>query len=114
MLAAVHPPNPSQAVTTALLGVGLRPVPVADVAAISDQEPGEGWPVQTLEDWPRSVRVDISLGTEGGEPPVEHGPYYVRRSSGAVMESGIAYSLGLSRASASTEPPSTSPSALWA
>ena len=49
MLAAVHPPNPSQAVTTALLGAGLRPVPVADVAAISDQEPGEGWALLLVE-----------------------------------------------------------------
>ena len=56
-----------------------------------------------LEDFPRSVRVDVSLGIEGGLPPVDHGPYYVRRGGGTVMESGRAYSLGLSRASASAD-----------
>ena len=77
---------------------------LGDTAALAfDQAPGEGWEVKTLADWPRSVRADISLGTVGGEPPVDHGPYYVRRATGTVMESGVAYSLGLSRASASTD-----------
>ena len=69
-----------------------------------DADGGAGeWAVSGLEDFPRSVRADVALGIEGGEPPVEHGPYYLRRGSGAEMESGVGYSFGLSRASASAD-----------
>lgn len=79
---------------------------LGDTASLSfDREPNESgaWNVSGLEDFPRSVRVDVSLGIEGGDPPVDHGPYYLRRGSGTAMESGTAYQFSLTRASASAD-----------
>ena len=49
MFAAVHPREPSQALTRALLEAGLRPVPIDDAAAVADLEPDEGWAVAVIE-----------------------------------------------------------------
>lgn len=49
MFAAVHPPEPSQTLTRALLEAGLRPVPVEDAAAVVDTEPADGWAVIVVE-----------------------------------------------------------------
>jgi DNA-binding response OmpR family regulator len=49
MFAAVHPREPSQALTRALLEAGLRPVPIDDAAAVADLEPPEGWAVAVIE-----------------------------------------------------------------
>ena len=78
---------------------------LGDTAMVAfDRETGpEGWALDNLLDFPRSVRADISLGVEGGPPAVEHGPYYIRRGSGTVMESGGAYSVSMSRASVSAD-----------
>jgi two-component system alkaline phosphatase synthesis response regulator PhoP len=49
MFAAVHPSQPSPALSRALLEAGLRPVPVADAAAVTDLEPEGGWSVAVIE-----------------------------------------------------------------
>ena len=75
-----------------------------DTATLTfDRAPDDGgaWAVDNILDFPSSTRTDIALGVEGGPPMVEHGPYYVRRASSVTMESGIAFSVSLSRASAS-------------
>ena len=49
MFAAIHPTEPTAALTRAVLEAGLRPVPVADAAAVVDLEPEEGWTVAIVE-----------------------------------------------------------------
>ncbi len=49
MLIAVHPEQPSPLLVEALLAVGCRPVPVADAAAVADQEPEGGWAALVVE-----------------------------------------------------------------
>lgn len=49
MYAAIHPPEPSAALTRAVLEAALRPVPVDDAAAVMDLEPDEGWTVAVVE-----------------------------------------------------------------
>ena len=49
MLAAVHPEQPSPGLVEALLAAGYRPVPVADAAAVTDQEPETGWAALVVE-----------------------------------------------------------------
>jgi DNA-binding response OmpR family regulator len=48
MLVAVHP-QPSVALTEALLANGFRPVPVLDLAAAVEGEPGDGWAALVVE-----------------------------------------------------------------
>lgn len=49
MLAAVYPLDPSPGLSQALLGAGIRPIPVGDAAAVADLEPEEGWAVAVVE-----------------------------------------------------------------
>jgi DNA-binding response OmpR family regulator len=49
MFAAIYPPEPSQALTHALLESGLRPVPVIDASAVVDLEPEDGWAIAVIE-----------------------------------------------------------------
>ncbi len=49
MLVAVYPDRPSEALSAALLEAGFRPVPVADVAAVGEREPDEGWAAVVVE-----------------------------------------------------------------
>jgi hypothetical protein len=49
MLIAIHPDQPSQALADALAAAGHRTVPVADAAAVAEQEPEGGWGVLVIE-----------------------------------------------------------------
>jgi DNA-binding response OmpR family regulator len=49
MLIALYPEQPSAALVEALLAAGYRPVPVADAAAVADQEPEAGWAALVVE-----------------------------------------------------------------
>jgi len=49
MLVAFHPEQPSAPLVEALLAAGYRPVPVADAAAVADQEPEAGWAALVVE-----------------------------------------------------------------
>ena len=49
MLVALHPGQPSAPLVEALLAAGHRPVPVADAAALTDQEPEGGWEALVVE-----------------------------------------------------------------
>jgi DNA-binding response OmpR family regulator len=49
MLVALHPGQPSAPLVEALLAAGYRPVPVADAAAVADQEPEDGWAALVVE-----------------------------------------------------------------
>jgi len=49
MLVAIHPEQPSAPLVEALLAAGCRPVPVADAAAVADQEPEGGWAALVVE-----------------------------------------------------------------
>jgi DNA-binding response OmpR family regulator len=49
MLNAIHPDQPSQALADALAAAGHRTVPVADAAAVAEQEPEGGWGVLVIE-----------------------------------------------------------------
>jgi DNA-binding response OmpR family regulator len=66
MYAAVHPEQPSAALVEALLAAGIRPIPVADVAALTDREPEEGWTALVLElgDEPAA---DLAMGRRARE-----------------------------------------------
>ncbi len=57
MLVAVYPDRPSDALTAALLAAGFRPVPVADVAAVGERAPDEGW---------AAVVVDLATAPAAG------------------------------------------------
>jgi DNA-binding response OmpR family regulator len=49
MLVAVHPEQPSASLTEAILGAGYQPVPFADVAALVENEPADGWAAAVVE-----------------------------------------------------------------
>ncbi len=49
MFVAVHPTEPTAALTEGLIEAGFRPVPVADAAEVSDREPAEGWAALVVE-----------------------------------------------------------------
>ena len=49
MHVAVHPEQPSPSLIQGLLAAGFQPVPVADVAAIVEQEPDDGWAALIVE-----------------------------------------------------------------
>jgi DNA-binding response OmpR family regulator len=71
MFVAVFPPTPSAALTAALLSVGYRPVPIADVADAARREPERGWSVavvELLEDAGLAITVGRKLREEHGIP----------------------------------------------
>lgn len=71
MLVAVHPGQPSTALVEALLAAGYRPVPVADAAAVADQEPDAGWAALVVElspDPAAGLTVARRVRREGGAP----------------------------------------------
>ena len=71
MLAAVHPERPSAPLVEALLAAGCRPVPVADAAAVADQEPPEGWAALVIElgDEPAAaLSLARRVRADGGAP----------------------------------------------
>lgn len=73
MLVAVYPEQPSAALSEGLLEVGLRPVPVVDLAAISELEPAEGWGAVVVELTPDDEGQGLAIGRrvrEGGGAPV--------------------------------------------
>lgn len=49
MYLAVYPETPSPAVTSALLGAGFQPVPVADVADAARKQPDQGWSAAVVD-----------------------------------------------------------------
>ncbi len=49
MLVALHPEQPSTALSEGLLEAGVRPVPVVDAAAVTELEPPEGWGAVVVE-----------------------------------------------------------------
>jgi DNA-binding response OmpR family regulator len=49
MYIAVHPERPSATLSEGLLAAGFRPIPVADVAALAEQEPEDGWAAMVVE-----------------------------------------------------------------
>lgn len=49
MLVAVFPAQPTAALTEAILGAGMRPVPVIDATDVADREPPEGWGLVIVE-----------------------------------------------------------------
>lgn len=48
-LVATHPEQPGASLREGLLAAGFRPVPVADVAALAEQEPEDGWAALVVE-----------------------------------------------------------------
>ncbi len=66
MYVAVHPEQPSSSLIEGLLAAGFRPVPVVDVAAVVEQEPGDGWAALVVElgDEPASA---LALGRRARE-----------------------------------------------
>jgi two-component system alkaline phosphatase synthesis response regulator PhoP len=71
MLAAVHPEQPSPRLVEALLAAGYRPVPVADAAAVADQEPETGWAalvVELGEDPTAALALARRVQREGSAP----------------------------------------------
>jgi DNA-binding response OmpR family regulator len=49
MYIAVHPEQPSPSLIEGLLAAGFQPVPVVDVTAVVEQEPGDGWAALVVE-----------------------------------------------------------------
>jgi DNA-binding response OmpR family regulator len=71
MYLAVYPESPSPALTSALLGGGFQPVPIADVADASRKEPAGGWSaaVVDLGDLPDlAVTIAAKLRNDLGIP----------------------------------------------
>jgi two-component system alkaline phosphatase synthesis response regulator PhoP len=71
MLVALHPGQPSAPLIEALLAAGHRPVPVADAAAVSDQEPEGGWAalvVELGEDPTAALALARRVRREGSAP----------------------------------------------
>ena len=73
MLVALYPERPTAALSEALLDAGARPVPVVDLAAVSELEPAEGWAALVVELVPDDEGQALALGRrvrEGGGAPV--------------------------------------------
>ena len=71
MLVAVHPEQPSAPLVEALLAAGCRPVPVADAAAVADQEPAGGWAALVVElgdDPTAALSLARRVRGDGGAP----------------------------------------------
>lgn len=71
MLVALHPEQPSAPLVEALLAAGYRPVPVADAAAVADQEPEGGWAalvVELGEDPAAALALARRVHREGSAP----------------------------------------------
>ena len=71
MLAAVYPEQPSAPLVEALLAAGCRPVPVADAAAVADQEPEGGWAavvVELGEEPTAALSLARRVRADGGAP----------------------------------------------
>ena len=71
MLAAIYPEQPSAALVEALLAAGCRPVPVADAAAVADQEPEGGWAafvVELGEEPTAALSLARRVRADGGAP----------------------------------------------
>ena len=71
MLVALHPEQPSAPLVEALLAAGYRPVPVADAAAVADQEPEGGWAalvVELGEDPTAALALARRVRREGSAP----------------------------------------------
>ena len=71
MLAALHPEQPSAPLVEALLAAGCRPVPVADAAAVADQEPAGGWSALVVElgdDPAPGLSLARRVRAQGGPP----------------------------------------------
>jgi len=71
MLTAAYPEQPSVPLVEALLAAGARPVPVADAAAVADQEPEGGWAavvVELGEDPGAALSVARRVRAAGGAP----------------------------------------------
>ncbi|HUU62032.1 MAG TPA: response regulator transcription factor [Acidimicrobiia bacterium] len=71
MLVALHPEQPSAPLVEALLAAGYRPVPVADAAAVADQEPETGWGalvVELGEDPTAAVALARRVRRDGSAP----------------------------------------------
>ncbi len=72
MLVAIYPEQPSTALSEGLLDAGLRPVPVVDLAAITDLEPPEGWAAVVVELPPDGEGQALAIGRRirdvGGAP----------------------------------------------
>jgi len=71
MLAAVYPEQPSAPLVEALLAADCRPVPVADAAAVADQEPEGGWAavvVELGEDPTAALSLARRVRADGGAP----------------------------------------------
>jgi DNA-binding response OmpR family regulator len=63
----VYPPNPTSALTAALIAAGYQPVPIDDVAAMATREPAEGWSaavVEVVEDLGRCLSVASKLTSQ--------------------------------------------------
>ena len=71
MLVALHPEQPSAPLVEMLLAAGYRPVPVADAAAVADQEPEGGWAalvVELGEDPTAALALARRVRREGSAP----------------------------------------------
>ena len=71
MLVALHPEQPSAPLVEMLLAAGCRPVPVADAAAVADQEPEGGWAalvVELGEDPTAALALARRVRREGSAP----------------------------------------------
>lgn len=49
MFVAVYPESPSGSLTSALIGAGFQPIPIADVADAGRKEPSPGWGAAVVE-----------------------------------------------------------------
>jgi DNA-binding response OmpR family regulator len=73
MLVALYPEQPSAALSEGLLEAGARPVPVVDLAAITELEPAEGWGAVVVELAPDDEGQGLAVGRrvrEAGGAPV--------------------------------------------
>ncbi len=76
MLVALHPEQPSAPLVEALLAAGCRPVPVADAAAVADQEPEGGWAALVVElgdDPTAALSLARRVRGDGGAPVLRGG-----------------------------------------
>ena len=91
MLVAVHPEQPSAALSDALLTAGARPVPVVDLAAVSELEPPEGWAAIVIEPTADAEGLALALARrvreKGGAPVL----MVVNRAQMAILDTTEAY-----------------------
>jgi DNA-binding response OmpR family regulator len=68
---AVHPPDPSPSLTSALLAIGLQPVPIGSLSEVADKAPRQGFAlavVQVTDDLGLAIGTAAKLRGDHGLP----------------------------------------------